>query len=1457
VQSHASVSAALLPGGAVNVSSTVGTISQATSAAMSVSSLHPVGYSPLPVAHVGGTGQLSHVIPAAPTVQSVGTVAPFASSGGMGDSSHLTDGASSTPSVGMPQTSHHSAAPPSVHPLGIAQATHQPGPLPATSAPTPLSVAPTVAISSVSQSCTPSVPDANSGSINLTSSKSSITIGGDSSAVKLSSSVDDVSKSECQAKLTEPTPSVKSSTGSVATDFQAKFLEFSQRKVASGSTGACDEPDVTGSGGANKSKKVDPVPVSSPTVKKQSPSGEEPPAAESLHHTEPQQATAESSSGCDAPHNIPQIDGCFDCSTDGSIYGDDDDNECAAVNNNLNFDSLVASIVFDQSMFRVEHMLQCVDDDTANGDCDEPELVQIWQRVSLQVDGAADEDAADSEKEGSKNADSSSVTVQTNAASSTGTATIEVPSLSSSTSVTGVEASLPGAVTEATPAPETNTVTPDSLSSAQGDQSHNNIDLGAKPDGALQSAALSELGTSDEPMKVEQSAALHESPDVEVAHVTQPQSLEFSGTSVILTSEHHTVSEQQSDTHAGNQSPQPSTTLASHAMMSTESQETVEQLNVSEKLLAEPSVAVPQSLEESITASQEQMEVPHGSEPVQSTDLIASVPGMEIPLPETSAISSEQVARSVSAVVEGVMSTITNSEAPVTHLEIPMEVVDAQTDLTDVLPAVSVMSDSSPLQMAVTDANMVVESQTSVAAPSVVQDALAAEIGTPLASAAPPASVDVAVTIPVVQAREGAYGESGIVSGPAVVTAVTSVVSSTIVSAVSSVDMKPPVRPELMSPGQVPVCRSHLPPQPSGGVGATGHMYFMTRHVVHQGMPGSEGMPFHPGQPPQGPPPPYPNKHYVGPPQQQQQQQQQQHQQQQQQQQFWPRQMHPSALHMGGQQPPTEWMRHPHPGQGGGQQEWIRYPPMMQPGEWSGQPQSHQDWQYAMQTPQVQPQQAEWVCSQSVQSVPGFTSQNMTPADTGHPVYQHVAQGVHTSSGVQTVMEGSAAGHQLPQLPTRPLPSPQQSSPASVRLEHHDLASPRSAHSRTPHNLSQPGTPQMPQSGTSVTPGLGSDSSTGALPGATSGTVSSDVPTSAVTADTSAQPLSAVTSVQSDPPGPPLVDNRTAAAFSAVSSSEGHASYTLSGVPARPDMLQNHPAMMQRMYMSPPPGSRFVTPPHSMYMQGHQPGGTAIFRIPSSSSANAHSAIGALLNQQRQPMPGVPVQYMPRSGPGVGDQRYQLLPQSSHEVYHSSPRPGFPGAVMIQSGPVSAPAGGVLAPPMHRSLAPVMHGDPTVGQQTAQGFSVMPGSVQSQVSPHTPIRMQIGSSQMRMGGPPSSQMMMRPASAAGGLQFAQQRMQPSQMMVMMPNSDVQQSPQQQMHQLPQSDQMMTAGFSDASGHYRSKLVGEQPLLLEDLLEQVCLLCHFCFCLYVSSLLFNRLFWLQALNIMLVRLQAEW
>ena len=206
-----------------------------------------------------------------------------------------------------------------------------------------------------------------------------------------------------------------------------------------------------------------------------------------------------------------------------------------------------------------------------------------------------------------------------------------------------------------------------------------------------------------------------------------------------------------------------------------------------------------------------------------------------------------------------------------------------------------------------------------------------------------------------------------------------------------------------------------------------------------------------------------------------------------------------------------------------------------------------------------------------------------------------------------------------------------------------------------------------------------------------------------------------------------------------------------------------------------------------------------------SSAASTHSAIGALLNQQRPPV-GMPVHYtsVTQAPPGapVIESRYQLIHTQDVYLPHSQ-RHIYSPAVTVAGLPASG-AGGFVLRHQQRGPAPTLPSEAAGNQEVPNQTSVLPNSMQTASTLRGPFRMpqQLGPGSMPVG-------MRVPGSAPPMVYGPQRPVAPSQVRMIAAGEM-----RPQMIHVPRS---AVTEFTGAA--YRPR-PPEQPLLLEDLLEQV-------------------------------------
>ena len=242
-------------------------------------------------------------------------------------------------------------------------------------------------------SCASSAPMSATPALSETSAKPFTA--GDTSAAKSSVASEEAVKSEAGRSTESCAKSVPTSGFMTTTDFQAKFLEFSQRKaagIAVGQTAPIDDQEAAASANSMKVKKADIFSTPS-TLKKSSPVAEESSDPVEMKPSDGHTASSESQPAVPSTSLPMQVDGCCDSSSD-------DDVEDSDVLSNLNMTVPYSNV------YGVDTMQQHVE--LMNED--EQELVEIWQQscVGLQVDGAADDDETEDAKDDQEQSISSS-----------------------------------------------------------------------------------------------------------------------------------------------------------------------------------------------------------------------------------------------------------------------------------------------------------------------------------------------------------------------------------------------------------------------------------------------------------------------------------------------------------------------------------------------------------------------------------------------------------------------------------------------------------------------------------------------------------------------------------------------------------------------------------------------------------------------------------------------------------------------------------------------------------------------------------------------------------------------------------------------------------------------------------------------------------------------------------------
>lgn len=1229
----------------------------------------------------------------------------------------------------------------------------------------------TSVISSTPLSVTAAFPETASLSASLSKTFSA----SEASVAKCSATSEETVKPE-GSRTSESSGKSVPTSGFMTTDFQAKFLEFSQRKaagVAVGQTAAIDDPEAAGSTGSMKVKKTDVLATPS-TLKKSSPVAEDSIDSVEMKPSECHSSSSESQQELPITSLPMQVDGCCDSSDDAA---EESDSETTVPYSSYSVDA---------------HYLDFVNEE-------EPELVEIWRSsVGLQVDGAADDetdDVKEGEKESTSNNDGQVVTddqLQLSNEPEAETAAGAASDAGVGTTVTAAEVLVSGySVCDSVVA---------SVSSSESlrPNEHKPVDVLVSVDTTKRSHLLADVSSSANRDMIEDSesriiATPHLPSDVNMREsVSEPSTSELppsvpkichvpDGTTAPVQCMQSNTSQTLECTSTG-EAPVDTTAAVPSSAPSVVSE--LQSLSASE---AAPSVATANS-----TALHLEL-MSQNSSIASDGDVVPYRQTMNQPFMTTEASATSLS----SAIVPSVSCTLTASVIS------SCETIQSGVSSQCLTVASTVGSECS----AVSTSSQVVESY-SVSASAVAVD--------------PTAMFSVQGT-------------------SAAIVPSTSVITTTLTSHVDSGNnvstMNPAfngsfqLRPEMPHASMQqfmgnPPRRIYLPAE-----------FQMQHRMMQRGMPPSEGMMIPPEQLPHGPPPPYPNKQYAGP------------------QTFWVRQQHPSSGI------PPEWIRHS--GDFGhrplppnvGSHEWSR--PQMMPAEWSGRQRMPQEWVYFQQQQQQQPHHPSQAPHQWVRSpysnMPGFqlgTADGASmQADAYNSGYQPIPRNTATSAAVaqdpQVAQGIKSPGSTTPRPSSHPSESPVPASPASARL---DMGSPPSR-SHTPRSMSRSSTPQGPLSGTS---GMSHTPDHVSLPAATAASphllaatplaTVSTMPTSSPVEQSSLpsssyQAADHMVTLSSDTPRSAVGDLTSASVSGLVSAPETGTSQpslaVMSGThvdnPAIPaaqlgafsqapteNMIYMHrpprgmPMSSEMRRMALPAGGQYIAPPsQGMYMPGHAGPGTsgmAFYRMPSS-AATTHSAIGALLNQQRAPV-GMSVHYpsvtQPPGAP-VAESRYQLI--HTQDVYLSHPQRHIHSSAVTVAGPSASGAGSFVLQHQQRGQAPSLPAESAGHMEVPNHTSVLPNSMQAPQMLRGPFRMpqQLGPGAMPMG--------MRVAGgSATPVVYGPQRPVPPSQVRMIAATEM----RPQMIHMPRSSVTEFAGPA-----YRPRPPGEQPLLLEDLLEQVC------------------------------------
>ena len=1250
-----------------------------------------------------------------------------------------------------------SGAPSVQDPSSSAAASLTESSLVASSAVTVMSVSGALVMSSAS--VTASFPETASFPASLLSSKPC-----EASVAKCLVTSEEAAKSEGSRTSDSSAKSVPT-TGFMTTDFQAKFLEFSQRKaacVAAGQSVPIDDPESAGLTSSVKGKKVDML-VTPPTQKKSSPVADEP-----MDSVEVKSGECHSSSSEGHPElpttSLPmQVDGCCDSSSDNS---DEESDVLPLVDMTMSCGNYSAA---------KDHM------EFLN--VEEPELIEIWlSSVGLQVDGAADDEidaAEESQQKGSSNSD--------------------VPN------VAGNQHQLADA-SESEPA---------------ADATGPGMGSTVAPVGAAVLSCLSVVSDSNVSM-----------PDSVVASVTSSES------TVSIVSKQvdmHLPTDTASDANLSVVKDSESVVVMPQLPSGVNMSKTTDSIPSGSGL--QPTVSKTLNLPVEITASLQgwksetaatqalEYSTAEEARTVTTTATAALATSLASELQSSAACGEAALSSAASFASSELMSQNPVSDSVMSSGQVINQSVVATTTQASALslPSVVVSSESCTVKALVTGCEATTVESGVLSHRPVVTSILSSDSSAAGTSSQLVESYSVAASaVSVDSASVSSVSGTDIAITSAASLPATSHVdsSSNNMAANQAFNSSFQLRPEMQhAPVQQfmghPPRRMYLPPD-----------VYMQQRMMHHGMPASEGMMIPAEQLPHGPPPPYPNKQFTGP------------------QTFWVRQQHPSGV-------PPEWIRHP--GDFGprplppnlGSHEWPR--PQMMPAEWSARQRMQQEWAYFSQQPH-HPSQAppnQWVRA-PYSNMPGFQLGSgdaaSMPADAYSAGYQPVARNTAGSAAVAQDAQ-VAQGIKSPRPSSHHSASPVPASPASARA---DIASPQSR-SHTPRSLSRSSTPLGPAPMSGGAPGMSHTPDHVTLPAAsgmsphpsatTPLTTVSVMPTSspldqASVPSSSSQAADRVSSLSSEMARPAsasasglvsAVEHGTsqpslAAVSGAVadSSSVPPSSSQLaafSHVSAENMMYIHRPpphgvAMSPEMRrMGPPTGGRYVAPPppQGMYMSGHPAPGTSgmtFYRMPSS-AATTQSAIGALLNQQRVPV-HYPAVTQPPGAP-VMEPSYQLVHTQDAYLAHSQ-RHIYSSAVTV-AGPSVSGSGSFVLQHQHRGPAPPLSAESAAGhQEVPNQASVLLNSMQTPPMLRGPFRMpqQLGPGAMPLG--------MRLAGSGPPVVYGPQRPVPPSKVRMIAAPEM----RPQMIHIPRSSVAEFAGPA-----YRPRPQGEQPLLLEDLLEQVC------------------------------------
>ena len=1183
-------------------------------------------------------------------------------------------------------------------------------------------------------------PETSSLSASLLSSKPSGT--SETSVAKSTAASEEATKSEGSRTSDACTKSVPTS-GFMTTDFQAKFLEFSQRKaacVAVGQTAPVDDAESAGSASNVKVKKSDML-VAPSTLKKSSPV-----ADESVDNMEVKTGECHSS-GSEIQPELPttslpmQVDGCCDsCS-------DDSDKESDVL-------CLVDMTISRRNCSTDKEFVDFLN-------VEEPELIEIWlSSIGLQVDGAADDETDDAKESQEKSSSHSDVQM---------VADNQHQLLDGSEGEPAAPATDAGMTATVTPVP-----VPSGLSEVLG----------------------STCSVSDSEV------ASVTSSESTVPFVSKPVDMHLltdtsSAANLNMNKDSEAMPQLQSGINMPGTISMPSTSELQPTMFKTFNHP-VEITN------SEATHAVEYPVVEATAVT------------TATTAAVASLLASELQSP---ACGSAPLTSAANSTPLELMSQNPGSENVVYSKQVGNQSLTTATEVPALsLQSAVVSSESCFVKASVTSGCEMMTahsrelSQCPVGTSTMSSDSSAASTASQVTGSYSITASAVAVdSISVCSVPGTTPGTSATVVMP-----VTSHIdgSNSMAATNQAFNSTFLLRPEMqhapMQPfmGQPPR-RMYLPPD-----------FHMQQRMMQHGMPAGEGMMIPAEQLPHGPPPPYPNKQLSGP------------------QTFWVRQQHPSGM-------PPEWIRHP--GEFGprplpsnlASHEWSR--PQMMPSEWSGRQRMQHECVYFPQQSH-HPSQApnQWVRT-PYSNMPGFQLGSgdaaSIPADAYISGYPPGARNIATGSAAVTqdaqVVQGiKSPGSATARPSSHHSASPVPASPASARA---DIASPQSR-SHTPRSLSRSSTPAMSgASGMSYTPdhvmlpaataasphpsatvpsvmppsspveqlavpstGCQAADHVGSMSSETSRPASASTCGSVSTAEsgTSQPSLAAISGALVDNPAIPLSSAQLPASSHVPPENMMYLHRLPHGMPMSPEMRR----------MGTPVGGRYVAPPpQGMYMSGHPAPGTsgmAFYRMPSS-AATTQSAIGALLNQQRAPVL-YPAVTQPPGAPVM--ESYQLVHTQDTYLPHSQ-RHNYSSAVTV-AGPSGSGPGSFVLQHQHRVPAPPLSAESASHQEVPSQAAVLPNSMQTPPMLRGPFRMP------QQLGPGSVPLGMRLAGSAPPVVYGPQRPVPPSKVRMIATPEM----RPQMIHIPRSSVTEFAGPA-----YRPRPPEEQPLLLEDLLEQVCYL----------------------------------